>query len=190
PEGCAEQFYAHYGKPVAEMTMKSAGRLVFIPKADRSRVDVALGKSVKLALSPLGDADVVDWRRSKQIVVDGVSGYETLDEEKWRWALGPTSTIQFALAKAESVEIRVRARNPLADQAVTLELDGKPVARVDHLTLHEVSERTLKVEAGAGVHRLTLRYANYNGFAGKTFAPGDPRPMALQLYALALHAVP
>jgi hypothetical protein len=186
PPGCADQFYARFGQPVAEMQLAKAGKLVFIPKTDRSRVDVARGKAVSLPLAPLAEADAVSPRRSKSVIVDGLSGYEVLEGQRWRWAVGPETTLRFKMPAAGRVDLKLRARNPIADQAVTVELDGKLVTRVTDLPVDQLSERTVGLVAGAGEHSLRLGYLAWNGQPGHKFAPDDPRPMAMQFYALEL----
>lgn len=56
PPGCAEQFYAHFGQPIARMTLMNAGTLVLIPKPaeQRALVDKELGKQVSLVRTDPG----------------------------------------------------------------------------------------------------------------------------------------
>lgn len=56
PPGCAEQFYARFGQPIARMTLLNAGTLVLIPKPveQRALVDKEQGKQLALLRSDPG----------------------------------------------------------------------------------------------------------------------------------------
>lgn len=56
PPGCAEQFYAHFGQPIARMTLTNAGTLVLIPKPTEKRalVDKERGKQASLVRTDPG----------------------------------------------------------------------------------------------------------------------------------------
>ena len=106
-----------------------------------------------------------------------------------RWAFGPASTLAFSLPAAGAVTLHLAFTSPLAGQGVTLSLNGEPLDALSGLAKGSVSDRTYTLAGRAGVNRLDLTFADWNGHtASSSFAPQDARPMAVAVKVLMLSA--
>lgn len=200
PAGCADQFYARFGRPMGEVTVPRAGRLAFIPRdpATRGRLDREGGKKVRLVVQ-LEEEDKQIVRRLVPAPLDvtGLSGYEWVGDakhprEEWRWAVAPKSEIAFEIGEPRTLTAAARFRTPLAGQEVKVELDGREIDVWKDLPIHTDVDRTLRarVEPGRHVLRLSYALANRKGPGGVLFAPNDPRPMTVMFRSLTLRADP
>lgn len=200
PPGCAEEFYAHFGKPMGEVKIPRAGRLSFIPRdpASRSRIDKVAARDARLVVRlPSYDQQVVRRQVPAGLTAEGFSGYEKLGDkrhptEEWRWAVLPSSKLTFEVEGESKLVLGARFKTPLYDQRVTVSVDGKDVATWTELPINTPVERSATMRVGPGKHVLTLAYAHGNAKPprGQVFAEDDPREMTVMFHSLTLRAEP
>lgn len=194
PEGCPEEFYARFGKPMGRVSIPKAGRLSFIPRAleTRSRIDKEAGKRARLFVALAGAEEIVKRKSARFVQVAGISDYEWLgprqaDTSRWKWALLPATELVFDTVEERELVLDARFRVPVDGQAVTFTLDGAPLAVWSDLPRDELLSRSLRAPVGPGHHELRAAYAKGNA-PPNVFAPSDPRQMAVMFESLRLRA--
>lgn len=192
PPGCAPRFFAAFGQPVGEVTIPAGGRLMFIPRAPETRrlINEPEGRALRM-LTILKEPSEFVSKRSIPFETSEhpLSHFEHLNDDAWRWALGPETEIAFDTDRAAEVVIRATVRSPFENQRVTVEVDGHVAAVWGELSLGKVEKREASHRVGPGQHTIRLLYEFANHLErAHTFAPRDGRAMALQFYSLVIEA--
>lgn len=197
PAGCAEQFYERFGQAMGEVSIPKAGHLAFIPRDPKTfdRVDKEAAKKLRLVVELTAPIDLVRRRRSPMADEKrGLSGWEWLGNPKapeasWRWATAPSTDLEFEVGEPRELVVETRFRNPIADQRVTVELDGNTIGIWEDLPRDADITRSARGKIGPGRHELRLRYARGNA-SPTLFEPSDPRPMSIMVKSLVLRTEP
>src|SRR5262249_29644717 len=145
-------------------------------------------KQVRLTVELTSPVEMV--RRRHPVMIDewGISNFEWLGDPKkpeayWRWALAPKTELAFEVTSRKEILVQAKFRTPLEHQVVDIDVDGKPLTTWSDIRRDELELRSFHFTAEAGRHLIKLHYALAN--VGRTsFAPGDPRPMAIMLESL------
>lgn len=145
-------------------------------------------------LPPLPEA----FQSDVPVAVQAISQVEDAPEGRYRWGLGPETTLRFKTAKPGTVRLRLGLNNPIAGQTMTILINGAPAKRLDALPaqpwLKESTELTLDLDAVAGDNTVTFRYDLWNAANPAApqayFAPGDGRTLAMAFTRLRLLVPP
>lgn len=130
-------------------------------------------------LETAGDTSVDFLQISKplDVALDGLAGIEKDRSSRWRWGLGPRTTLRFSLARPQDLVLRLRFDSPFVGQTTTVTHNGA--------VLHEL-------EASANNHDIVIRGTKQNIISleyrhwdkpPKRF-PQDPRPVAARFSCL------
>lgn len=133
------------------------------------------------------DADVA-------VAMEHIGEIETVPEGRFRWGLGPQSTMRFHLERPEPMRLEMACNNPIPGQTMEILVNGVVLAKVGPMAAQPWLAQTTPVHldfAGqAGDNTVTLRYGTYNhqepAAPGSTFAPDDGRRLALAFTTLKL----
>lgn len=118
--------------------------------------------------------------------VQGLDSLETVDPMR-RWALGPQTSFDFNVAQAQTFTLELSLFNPIADQAITINLNGQPLQTLNLDTPFILYNEQLELNLSAGSHTLTFDYKAWN--KGDTqFAPNDSRPLAAEFQIITLQS--
>ncbi len=192
PDGCAEQFFERFGKPIGEVSFSTAGRLAFIARdpSTFARIDTVLGKQVKLeGIDQLvlldGSRNVLRSRRHRlELHVTGLHDAEVESETRLvSWGLAPETTLQFAVAGNRTLSVDARFWVPQRGQAVAVQLDGTTIANWNGILRSSTVDRSLTTPIASGAHTVRFRYALGNGPPDHVF-PDDPRPLGVRFERL------
>lgn len=121
------------------------------------------------------------------------SGLGTLErlpgEVLMRWGLGQGTRLEYRLDEARPLAFSYRFTNHLPGQSVEVLADGERVALHENLEPGQEVEQRLELPGKAGAGRIEFRYARWNHQDhASTFAPDDPRKIAVSFLDLALEA--
>lgn len=106
-----------------------------------------------------------------------------------RWGLGQGTSLDYRLDEARPLALSYRFINRLPGQSVEVLADGERVALHESLEPGQEVAQRLDLHGKAGAGRIELRYTRWNHKdAESTFAPGDPRQIAVAFLDLALEA--
>lgn len=193
PEGCASEFYKRFGTPVRETRIPLGSRVQFMPKPPelRRQVNLALGKSIRFD-PPLDlvESNLLKFHSPPGLRVTGLFSIEDYGQEveRARWAIGPETLLSFRLGESKPLELTFRFVNPIEGQEVAVEINGVSVANISNIRAGTTIERRIKFQGVAGVNRLILSSNDWNHHK-TTFAPNDPRRLAIQFKELAISSV-
>ncbi|MFP5258474.1 MAG: glycosyltransferase family 39 protein [Acidobacteriota bacterium] len=145
-------------------------------------------------LPPLPEA----FQSDVPVAGQAISPVEDAPEGRYRWGLGPETTLRFMTAKPGTVRLLLGLNNPIAGQTMTILINGAPAQRLDNLPaqpwLKETRELTLDLDARAGENTITLGYDLWNAPNPSApqahFAPGDGRSLAMAFTRLGLLVPP
>lgn len=192
--GCAEEFYARFGRPIARLSLPGGRELTFVPKDSslRDRRDPALGNDVKLlrTFHPGPSAlDALEITDPAALEVDGLSVLERLGNEQWRWGLGPTTRLAFALSDARPLTLRFSFLAPDfwpgvdRGQKVEVVINGAVIARFGDAGPIEATWNSADIpfQGQAGRNSVEFRCAAWH--EGE-LASGDRRPMSIRFARL------
>jgi hypothetical protein len=120
------------------------------------------------------------------------SGFSILEQDgegrKWRWALGPESTVVVSSSAEQVASLTLELSSPMVEQTVEIILDGERVDSMQASPAAGFVRRTIRVPLRPGDNWLAFRYSDWNGRV-TTFAPGDFRPIAVRFTCLSAAAV-
>jgi glucose/arabinose dehydrogenase len=138
-------------------------------------------------LEPLG-ADLLA-EESNNVLFDGWAPVEGGQDgaERWRWALGPRSALQFVLEEGQMLELDLRITNPIPGQDILIEVNGVTVLALVDLEQGERREQ-VRFEGTAGVNRIVFTHQDWN-MNETIFAEGDSRNMAVRFDKLSIKPV-
>ncbi|MFP5221978.1 MAG: glycosyltransferase family 39 protein [Acidobacteriota bacterium] len=106
-----------------------------------------------------------------------------------RWGLGQGTSLEYRLDEARPLALSYRFTSPLPGQGVEVLADGERVALHENLEPGQEVAQRLELPGKAGAGRIELRYTRWNHKdAESTFAPSDPRRIAVSFTDLALEA--
>ncbi len=170
PAGCVETFYERFGRAAAEVRLTDGDDLAFIPKpaALRARVDEALGKSFNLRPHLHGAADLIGDPAGLPLDEDGLSDVGEEGPAKWRWGLGPKTTLGFSVQETRSLLFRFTFLFATRGQEIQVLVDGTPRARF------------------VAQARIEILSSDWNGKDGRRFDSDDERPISVRFTELAL----
>ena len=130
-------------------------------------------------------ADIPQFSSSTSLTVTGMSSLEEISSSRWRWALGPNTHLDFKLSKSQPLELEMRFDNPILGQDIIVEVNGGTIGKIVDLKKDKQIEWVLKFRGVQGVNQIDFKYKYWNNH-GFTFAPNDPRPMAVSFSKLAI----
>jgi hypothetical protein len=188
PENCANEFYARFGTPTAQTKVPWAGQVKFITKTPQLRqVDLALGINLKFEpFLDISEADLLRVRSPYGLTISGLSEIEkNAQGSSWRWALGPETRLSFKLPSSQSLALVFSFVNPISSQDVVVEANGVTVGRFVDIKKDDIIKRRVNFKSIEGLNTVVFKYKNWNKNQ-VTFAPNDPRPMAIKLAQLAI----
>jgi hypothetical protein len=107
-----------------------------------------------------------------------IEGLAVLENDGYRWALGPESKFDFRSDKAQAFEVEMSFVNPIEGQNVVVTFNGAVLQELG--PLYQSTEMGLKfyVNAIPGLNHLKISYSEWNG-KNITFAQNDQRPIAI-----------
>lgn len=106
-----------------------------------------------------------------------------------RWGLGDSTVLACAETPAGALRLSYRFVSRLPGQRVEVLADGEPVAVHDGGQPGAEVAGELSLNGRAGPRRVEFRYSTWNHKdPTETFAPGDPRPLAVLFTGLSLEA--
>lgn len=136
-------------------------------------------------LDPSG-TDLVQVRSLDGLTVTGIDLIEKNAQTSWRWAIGPETRLTFKLAKAQPLLVVFSFNNPISDQDVVIEANGKTVDKILDIKQNgAIIQHSVEFQAVEGVNTVVFKYKNWNK-RPVTFAPEDPRQMAVAFTQLAI----
>ena len=103
----------------------------------------------------------------------------------WRWGLGPSSTLTFALAQAMPLWLEFDFDNVLPGQSVVVAANGEIIATLNGLDAGSQHSLRLPIAGRAGNNDVIIAYTHWN-HGTATFAQTDIRPMSLFIRKLRL----
>lgn len=133
-------------------------------------------------------ADLFDGARPlpANFKVSGLLPLECEGTERWRWALGPTTMVAFALPLPRTVRLEARVNNPVPGQELVVTANGERALTVSIPDVQPWMKQTTSVIAEfpgrEGLNVVTIEYRGWN-HQTVTFAPNDPHPLALAFTA-------
>ncbi|WP_027191270.1 glycosyltransferase family 39 protein [Fundidesulfovibrio putealis] len=151
----------------------------------------ALGQAKLSRLLLCADQDGARFGSSTLALAE--SGLGTLErlpgDVLMRWGLGQGSSLEYRLDEARPLALSYRFTSRLPGQSVEVLADGERVALHENLEQGQEVDQRLEIPGKAGAGRIELRYTRWNHKdAGSTFAPGDPRQIAVSFMDLTLEA--
>jgi antitoxin (DNA-binding transcriptional repressor) of toxin-antitoxin stability system len=157
PLGCAEQFRARFGQPIATMKLAGAGRLELIPKKPqwRGRVDRARGKQLRARFTIPDDVELVQRAIPGDIRLHNFWSVESDGSRAWRWVFPPARVV-FWVAEPREVELVARFQVHFGGVDVGITVDDAPVARWVELKRRPEATRTARFRLAAGRHVMVL----------------------------------
>jgi hypothetical protein len=192
--GCAEEFYTRFGRPRAQLSLPGGRELTFVPKDGwlRGRWDPALGQNVKLVTTfhpGVSALDALEIDDPAALEIDGLSVLEHLGNEQWRWGLGATTRMAFAVSGEGPLTLRFSFLAPdfwpgvHRRQTVEVVINGAVVARFGDARPIEATWNSADIpfQGQAGRNSVEFRCAAWNENA---LASGDPRPMSIRFARL------
>lgn len=154
--------------------------------------DAALPKIPKPA--GMRSINLISNEEPEDILVEGLSGLESNGKESWRWALGPATRVKFYVDpalpdQARQMLLKFAFKNgvPIADQSVTIRLNGTDVRRFssEEIAMHELTDANVVLNAKKGVNHLEIGYGDWN-HGKKNSGSNDPRKLAVVVMGLSL----
>lgn len=137
-----------------------------------------------------GSVDLLLSAAPKGLHMSGFEGPETSEEGRWRWMVGPQSTLKFRLQESRAYVLRYALNNPLPGQKVELIINGETVLTREGMPPDpwlKPSIREIRVLQGrAGENTIVWRFSMQN-HAGVVFAEKDKRPLAQVLLECKLY---
>lgn len=118
-----------------------------------------------------------------------LEGKATTENKDFRWALGPSTRINFNSDKLQSLEVTMDFFNPIEGQGLEVSFNGSTVQNLGLLHQGTHMKLSFYVKAIPGLNHLTLNYKDWNG-KETIFAPDDLRPIALLFRELELRERP
>jgi hypothetical protein len=151
---------------LTKLELLSEGEIVAAPVVPQAANGV-------FAAVPTGD--LISHTKPQGMFLEGISELENND---YRWALGPESRISFASDKAQALEVEMSLFNPIEGQSITVTFNGAVVQDLGRL--HQGTEMNIKfyVNVIPGENSLVIAYSDWNG-AKTTFVSNDSRPLAV-----------
>jgi len=129
--------------------------------------------------------DFLESQRDPAVRITGLWRVEESDGNRWRWGLGPWTSISFSLLRPQRVRLRLRFGNPFPGQTLTIRHNGVERARLEGLP--EIGATEIEVVAACVEHNeIRLEYSLWNGVVDQF--PNDPRTVALMIRGLSLDA--
>lgn len=161
-------------------------------------LDLAVGKTkatqggVPLDASMLPRAaaamvDLIVQPEQMGINVTGLGGFERNATEAWRWGLGPHTRVRSFLTQDSIVELSFRFNTYQPNQVVEIRWNNELVHRYEGGSLRPGSQvaDSLRLQGRAGVNRLDISYANWNGHQAPPL-PHEARPISVVFLELAM----
>jgi hypothetical protein len=187
PPDCVQELQARFGRPLAEVTLPDGDSLAFIRKPDalRARIDEKRGRSFNLRPHLSGSVDVVGGS-GLPIEQAGLSGTESLGQERWRWGLGRRVTLAFSVRDGRAMHVRLGFVFSLIDQEVTIAINGKIVRRFAAQPSAMTISDEVTFDAAPGMSSIEIVSSTWNGKDGRWFAPADQRPMSVRFTRLTI----
>ncbi len=189
PKTCVNEFYARFGTPTVETKVPWAGRVKFITKTPqlRNQVNIALGTGLKF--EPFLDISESNLLRVKSPYGLSITGLSEIEKNaqgsSWRWALGPETRLTFKLPRSQSLALVFSFVNPISSQNVVIEANGVSVGRFVGINQGDIIKRRVEFQSLEGLNAVVFKYKNWNNNK-ITFAPNDPRFMAIEFTQLAI----
>lgn len=154
--------------------------------------------SAKSSASPLKTStiDLISREEPEDVLVEGLSGFESSDKESWRWATGSPTRIKFYAEPSVSERARQRLLKfafkngaSIPGQTVTVRLNGKVVKyfSAQEIAMHELTETELLLSPRKGVNVLEFVYQDWN-HGKKDYAAHDSRQLAVVVMRLSLQS--
>lgn len=139
------------------------------------------------AMQTLKPVDLKSWDAIKNDIHPEIaaSGLDDLEKSGNRWGLGNATTFSFLLEQPAEATLNLSFLNKIADQGLTIELNGQVVKQVNPVLKDQLMQMSLSVSLGAGMNVLRLLPLDHNH--GKTaFVPSEPRQLSLSFTRLGL----
>jgi hypothetical protein len=185
PPACVEEFYARFGRPSAEATVPNGDSLAFVPRPASlapTRIDPVAGAALVFSepFEAGGVLDAIERRPSSALYFEGLSGFEHLGRESWRWGEGATTSLAFVLPEGRSLHLRFSFFASSDPQRVVVRINGHDAATRGPGLKSEACLGEVAFDGQPGWNRIEFESDFWNGKGGRWFAPKDPRPMSLR----------
>lgn len=141
--------------------------------------------------------NLISSEEPEDILVEGLSSFESSDKESWRWALGLATRIKFYVDpawpdQARQLLLKFAFKNgvPIPEQTVTIRLNGKNVRLFssEEIAMHELTDADVALAPKKGVNVLEFVYQDWN-HGKKNYGSNDPRKLAVVFMHLSLQEV-
>jgi hypothetical protein len=184
PPGCVEEFYARFGRPSAEATLPSGDSLAFVPKPPSLAGTLDPVAGAALVFDEPFEAgtvlDAIERRPSTALSFEGLSGFEHLGGESWRWGEGGTTSLAFFLPERRSLHLRFTFFASSDGQRVVARINGRDAATRGPGLMSDAGLGEVAFDGEPGWNRIEFESDFWNGKGGRWFAPKDPRPMSIR----------
>ncbi|GAB6037045.1 hypothetical protein JCM15519_16040 [Fundidesulfovibrio butyratiphilus] len=119
--------------------------------------------------------------------LSGIGSPEADAVGKWRWSLGPTTSLAFVAGAKHKYRLEYSLNNAVNGQDIQVEINGRTVKRYDALPpspwLTRQIQDAVEFETSEGNNSVIFRFSRWN--AGENiFAPSDDRPMGVAFLSL------
>jgi hypothetical protein len=133
-----------------------------------------------------GAADLIGAPAGLPIDEEGLSDVEDEGPAKWRWGLGPKTTLGFSVQETRSLLFRFTFLFAAPGQEIQVLVDGTPRARfVAQAPGTKISDG-VRIEAQPGITSIEILLSDWNGKDGRRFDSDDERPISVRFTELAL----
>lgn len=128
--------------------------------------------------------DLIDSKEKQHLHTSGVSQFEQLHTQKWRWAEGPQTRIDFHLPQETALCLSFRLYSFIENQHIKIEIMGEEKATYNLTEQCFFSDR-IYYRGTAGENTIIFKYTDWNHKAFP-FEKNDPRKLAVQFFELQL----
>ena len=123
--------------------------------------------------------DFLKINRPLDVKLEGLWLIQENDHKRWRWGLGPSTSLKFSLFRPQTLILRVAFESPFEEPSVVLKHNDMVMVELEGSGIEQ------EVVIQAKEHNtIAFEYADWNK-SPKHF-PNDPRPIATSFSFLAL----
>ena len=133
-----------------------------------------------------GAADLIGDPAGLPLDEDGLSDVGEDGPAKWRWGLGPKTTLGFSVQETRSLLFRFTFLFAMRGQEIEVLVDGTPRARFVAQAQGTKISDGVRFEAHPGITSIEILSSDWNGKDGRRFDSDDERPISVRFTELAL----